>query len=253
MLQGNYGAFPHGAEMERCAYNVAMPIGTPVTAARAGHVVYVEERGEDARPRVRGAAREAGLNNLVVVAHENGTFAQHMHLTLDGADVEVGDEVEPGDAIGRSGATGLAGYPHLPFVVTRDGYDYPYRSVPVTFSNASPADLVLREGRCTRRYSPSTLAMRPLAFLLLAFAGVSQAQTPAPGPRAPSDLEQIEAILELCFQGHATGVRSHFERAFHPYALMFSSSDEGVLRIPLVTWWADADGQPLPDGRPADD
>ena len=92
--------------------------------------------------------------------------------------------------------------------------------------------------------------MRPLAFLLLAFAGVSQAQTPAPGPRAPCDLEQIEAILELYFQGHATGVRSNFERAFDPDALMFSSSDEGVLRIPLVTWWADADGQPLPAGRP---
>ena len=31
--------------------------------------------------------------------------------------------------------------------MTRDGYAYPYQPVPVSFGNADPDDLVLREGR----------------------------------------------------------------------------------------------------------
>ena len=78
-----------------------------------------------------------------------------MHLTKDGALVEVGDTITKGQLIGYSGATGLAGYPHLHFVVTTDsGWEYPYDSVPVTFKNtaANPNSLVSGETYTATNY-----------------------------------------------------------------------------------------------------
>ncbi len=109
------------------AFDFAMDVGTLITASRAGVVVHVEERG-------KGGER----NNLVVVDHQDGTLAEYMHLKQDGALVEVDDFVEPGDPIGLSGATGLAGYPHLHFIVVRGSWKWPYKGVPVTFRNTAP-------------------------------------------------------------------------------------------------------------------
>jgi murein DD-endopeptidase MepM/ murein hydrolase activator NlpD len=66
-----------------------------------------------------------------------------MHLTQDGALVSMGESVMRGDTLGLSGATGLAGYPHLHFVVTESDWAWPYASTPVTFSNtdANPRGL----------------------------------------------------------------------------------------------------------------
>jgi murein DD-endopeptidase MepM/ murein hydrolase activator NlpD len=119
---------------DEMATDFDMDIGTAITASRAGTVVHVEERGVD----------YDFPNNRVVVDHGDGTFAQYMHLTLDGAEVEVDDVVEPGDTIGWSGATGLAGYPHLHFVVTANDWSWPYVSAPVTFSNTDPNPRGLR-------------------------------------------------------------------------------------------------------------
>ncbi len=119
----------HSAQYpDRYAYDFVMDIGTPILASRAGRVVYVEESGRDFNHP----------NNLVVVDHGDATFAEYMHLTQNGAAVEVGDEVVQGDLIGYSGATGLAGYPHLHFIVVKDDPSWPYEGVPVTFSNTAP-------------------------------------------------------------------------------------------------------------------
>lgn len=116
------------------ATDFAMPIGTHVTASRNGTVVYVEESGVD----------YDFPNNLVVVDHGDGTFAQYMHLTQNGAWVSVGASVSREDTLGLSGATGLAGYPHLHFVVTQGDWSWPYVSMPVTFSNTDPNPRGLR-------------------------------------------------------------------------------------------------------------
>jgi murein DD-endopeptidase MepM/ murein hydrolase activator NlpD len=130
------GSF-HSAHLpDAFATDFAMPIGTVITASRSGTVVHVEERGLD-----------LGFpNNLVVVDHGDGTFAQYMHLTQNGALVAVGVVVSQGDELGLSGATGLAGYPHLHFVVTEDDWEWPYASIPVTFSNTEPNPRGLRPG-----------------------------------------------------------------------------------------------------------
>ena len=138
MNLGNCSSSYHAPQFpDRYAYDFGMPIGTTITAARAGRVVRVVQHGVDG---------DSSVNNLVVVDHNDGTYAEYMHLTNDGARVAVDDNVEAGDVIGLSGNTGLAGYPHLHFVVVKDDPGWPYEPVPVSFRNAEPRDVVLNEG-----------------------------------------------------------------------------------------------------------
>ncbi len=104
---------------DQFAYDFNMAIGTLITASREGTVVAVVENGDD----------YTGTNNYVSVDHGDNTFATYMHLTKDGAAVKLGDSVKKGDTIGYSGATGLAGYPHLHLVVTKNTYAWPYVSI----------------------------------------------------------------------------------------------------------------------------
>ncbi len=122
------GSYHSLGEPDAFAIDFHLPIGSRVLASRGGTVVYVEESGYD-----------GGFpNNLVVVSHGDGSYAQYLHLTHNGAAVSVGSRVVPGTLIGLSGSTGLAGYPHLHLVVTTGGYRYPYQSIPITFRNTSP-------------------------------------------------------------------------------------------------------------------
>ena len=94
------------------------------------------------------SGRDGGFpNNKIVIKHDDGTFAQYMHLTQNGALVEIGEEISQGDLIGSSGNTGLAGFPHLHFVLTKPGsYKYPYKSMPTTFLNTLANERSLAAG-----------------------------------------------------------------------------------------------------------
>lgn len=130
------GSFHSAGEPDEFGIDFDLAVGSLITASRAGTVVWVEESGYD-----------GGFpNNVVVVDHGDGTYAQYMHLTRDGAIAEVGDELESGAPVGYSGVTGYAGYPHLHFIVTADGFDYPYRSIPTTFRNTGPNPRSLLSG-----------------------------------------------------------------------------------------------------------
>lgn len=122
---------------DQFAIDFNMPIGHTILSARSGRVIYVEERGADGTT----------MNNFVTIQHDDGTFAMYMHLTQDGAAVEVGQTVPRGGLIGYSGNTGFAGYPHLHFVVvTEERWTFPYTSIPVTFKNTIPNEKSLEEG-----------------------------------------------------------------------------------------------------------
>jgi murein DD-endopeptidase MepM/ murein hydrolase activator NlpD len=118
------------------AIDFNMPIGSVIHAARAGRVVAVQESG-----------RDGGFpNNFVIVGHPDNTFGVYAHLTYNGAAVTVGQQLAQGALIGYSGNTGLAGYPHLHFVVTEGDWSYPYTSMPVNFSNTLPNPKSLESG-----------------------------------------------------------------------------------------------------------
>ena len=87
--------------------DIAASLGTPVLAAARGRVAFVGHLSDGAM--------------VVIVAHEGGLVTLYGHL--DDASlrptVRVGDLVEPGDALGAMGMTGLTTGSHLHFAVRR--------------------------------------------------------------------------------------------------------------------------------------
>ena len=81
--------------------------------------------------------------------HEDGTEAQYIHLTYNGALKNEGDNVNQGEIIALSGNTGKSSGPHLHFHVMqplnecedtdpRENYIwYSCNSIPLTFKNTS--------------------------------------------------------------------------------------------------------------------
>jgi murein DD-endopeptidase MepM/ murein hydrolase activator NlpD len=132
---GNCSSSFHASGADQFATDFNLPAGTPFVAARGGIVSGVVED----QPSGGG-----GAGNRLSVDHGDGTSGLYLHSPRDGILVEVGDRVEQGDTLGLVGQSGLAGYPHLHFIVVEGSTAYPYEGVPVTFRNADPADVALR-------------------------------------------------------------------------------------------------------------
>ena len=136
--QGNCGAGSHApGTLAQYSYDILMPIGTPVVAARDGTVLLVEDRFMD-------GTRVAGEENFINIVHTDGTIAGYVHLTRDGAFVSTGEAVSLGQIIGLSGDSGSSTQPHLHFHV-QSCLGCPTQ--PVTFRNtrAHPGGLVQGE------------------------------------------------------------------------------------------------------------
>ncbi|MGD8930742.1 MAG: M23 family metallopeptidase [Lysobacterales bacterium] len=142
--QGNCSGFGHSG-FWRYGYDFEMPIGTTVTAARDGIVIFTNESAVDGDPNG---------TNLITIRHEDGTVALYSHLTQNGVLVEPGEYVRAGQEIGLSGNTGnTGGLPHLHFSLhpcaslpgLPGSVDCP--SIPVTFRNtdANPHGLAPRQ------------------------------------------------------------------------------------------------------------
>ena len=108
---------------------LTMPIGTRIVAARGGQVTFVEERWAD-------GTRISGQENMLLVRHADGTVAVYMHLTTNGALVEVGEVVEQGQIIALSGDSGNSDGGHLHFEVLQGCAGC--GSIPITFRNTRP-------------------------------------------------------------------------------------------------------------------
>ncbi len=85
--------------------DIATRYGSPVVAARAGVVLFV--------------GWKSGYGRLVVLDHGAGLQTTYSHLSV--ALVNPGEEVEPGQVIGRIGNSGWSTGPHLFFEVRRNG------------------------------------------------------------------------------------------------------------------------------------
>jgi murein DD-endopeptidase MepM/ murein hydrolase activator NlpD len=112
--QGFEGSFSHQDLENRYALDFAVPIGTPVLAARSGTVMQVQVgfagSGLD-------YAQEASRANFIRILHDDGSMALYAHLAEHGALVQPGQHVELGQRIGLSGNTGYSTAPHLHFSV----------------------------------------------------------------------------------------------------------------------------------------
>ncbi len=123
--QGFNGATSHNG-YSRYAVDFAVPVGTPVFAARGGVVVATRASGSKGALK-RGYGKYA---NYIVIEHSDGTLGKYYHLKKGGVSVSVGDRVKAGELIGYSGNTGYSSGPHLHFSVSK--VDPKYKQRPVT-------------------------------------------------------------------------------------------------------------------------
>ena len=123
--QGAGGDFSHNSPKGRYAVDVAMPVGTPIVAARAGTVVKARDGQHGRLPDPAG--------NYVRVRHADGSHSAYLHLKRGSVHVKAGQQVKVGSLLGQSGNTGRSTGPHLHFVVQKKFGDS-LISVPFRFS-----------------------------------------------------------------------------------------------------------------------
>jgi murein DD-endopeptidase MepM/ murein hydrolase activator NlpD len=143
VVQGPLGSFSHqaGSGSEN-AIDFGMPAGSKVCAARDGTVVALWQDSDigGADPTNRPYA------NYVVVAHEDGTFAEYYHLKKNGVLVGLGQKVKTRDTIALSGNTGYSSRPHLHFGVFSNLDATNRITIPVQFTTKSGTIESLRQG-----------------------------------------------------------------------------------------------------------
>lgn len=112
LSQGAEGQYSHFGPKNRYAMDIAMPVGTPIIAARSGVVVKVEnsQSGRGTDPS----------GNFVRVLHNDGTMGVYLHLKQGSVSVREGQQVTVGSPLALSGNTGNSSGPHLHFVVQRN-------------------------------------------------------------------------------------------------------------------------------------
>lgn len=125
------------------AFDFALPEGTKVLAARDGIVRRVVDDHDVSGP----ALEDAWKANGVWISHADGTVAEYSHLEKGSIEVEVGDSVEAGDRVGRSGASGRVEEPSLHFAVLVLGDEGFPRAVPIRFADGTPDGVVPVAGR----------------------------------------------------------------------------------------------------------
>jgi len=122
--QGNNGAFSH-FDWQEYAWDFSMPVGSDVIAARSGIVTEVDVSHDG----------HGFDNNVIVIKHDDRTFASYLHLMKGGSYVKLGQHVTQGQRIAASGDVGYSTSPHLHFDVRYlDPTSYP-RLIPITFAD----------------------------------------------------------------------------------------------------------------------
>lgn len=156
--QGNNSRGGHSPDrfdgVFRFGYDFDMPVGSIITAARDGDVVFVLESFDD-------DDHEYGHENVVVIAHGDGSYARYVHIRKSGALVDPGLKIKKGDTLAYSGNSGYTlNEPHLHFdVVMPPAGTYPdikSQSVFVNFKNSASYPAALAQGRryCAGKYYP---------------------------------------------------------------------------------------------------
>ena len=111
VVQGYGGKFSH---KNKAALDFAMPVGTPVHAARGGEIFSYKDDSDAGGPFSK-YSRKA---NYIMIRHDDGSYGCYWHLQKDGVVVKKG-KVKKGQLIGYSGNTGFVLRPHLHFAVKK--------------------------------------------------------------------------------------------------------------------------------------
>ena len=116
ITQAFNGKFSHTNDYNKYAVDIAMDVGTYLTAVRAGTVIWVKDDYH-----MSGTTRYfLDKANGIKVLHDDGTFASYAHILMDTAMVKEGDKVALGDRLARSGSSGFSTGPHLHFSIIKN-------------------------------------------------------------------------------------------------------------------------------------
>lgn len=116
IYQGYNGSFSH-----QNAYSIdfSHKLGTEIFAARGGKVIITKSDSDQAC-----LSKDCTkYNNKIIVLHDDGTFAEYVHLKKNGIIVKKGDDIKQGQLLGYSGNTGWSKGPHLHFSVFTNKID----------------------------------------------------------------------------------------------------------------------------------
>ena len=116
VYQGYNGNFSH---QNTNSLDFSLQIGNEVYAARDGKVVQVVTQNAK-NCTTKNCAK---FNNKIVILHNDGTFAEYVHLKQNGSAVKIGEDILQGQLIGYSGNTGWSEGPHLHFSVFTNKMD----------------------------------------------------------------------------------------------------------------------------------
>jgi murein DD-endopeptidase MepM/ murein hydrolase activator NlpD len=125
MIQGANGSYTHQGKY---AWDFVMEEGTKVCASRKGMVVRIKEDSNIGGPDISFMKHA----NLITVLHDDGSYADYVHLRQHGAIVNLGDQVSAGQVIGYSGNTGWSTKSHLHFQVYK-AIKFGIETIPVKF------------------------------------------------------------------------------------------------------------------------
>ncbi|MBO1518319.1 peptidoglycan DD-metalloendopeptidase family protein [Oceanisphaera pacifica] len=109
IAQGFNGDFSHNKPSNRYALDIALPMGTPLYAARSGVVTAAVDTyvGGGLTANYRGKA------NYLRIRHDDGTMTLYAHLQTGSLRVRKGERVKVGQRVAASGNTGYSSGPHL--------------------------------------------------------------------------------------------------------------------------------------------
>lgn len=109
-----------GASSDHRGIDFRAPVGTPVQASAPGKVIN------------RGSGGKAG--NWIEVDYGNGVTSKYLHL--QDANIKVGQKINAGDVIARTGKSGNVTGPHLHWAVYKNGK--PVDPMSVAFEGGGP-------------------------------------------------------------------------------------------------------------------
>jgi murein DD-endopeptidase MepM/ murein hydrolase activator NlpD len=104
VTQGFNGKFSHTNEYNKYAVDIAMDVGTYLTAVRAGTVIWVKDDYHMSGTTNYFLDKANGIK----VLHSDGTFSSYAHILMDTALVKEGGKVTLGDRLARSGSSGFS-------------------------------------------------------------------------------------------------------------------------------------------------
>lgn len=94
--------------------DIAVPVGTKLLAPMSGKVIHVVNVNDGTEKRNKWQ-----YGNQVVIQRDDGVITQQSHLY--DVNVKVGDRVQQGQVIGRTGNSGSSTGPHLDYIVIKNG------------------------------------------------------------------------------------------------------------------------------------